>query len=82
MDLAISSEDFRLFKKFQPIYRLPVAGVLIVFGFILQLLLPIGGIQPYEMRQLSASFIIPFLLGFLLIVIGLALLFPEQTVLS
>ncbi|MBD3191368.1 MAG: hypothetical protein GF308_12030 [Candidatus Heimdallarchaeota archaeon] len=78
-NLSISKEDFQLFKMIDPLLRIVAAFLLVVGGIILQIFLPIKGIYPYETSSVS---IIQFLLGFLLLVIGLALILPERKTVS
>ncbi|NHJ33251.1 MAG: hypothetical protein FK732_10330 [Asgard group archaeon] len=77
--LEISDESFKLFKKFPVIPRIIIAAVFVVGGLVIQIVLPISGIFPFESQEISY---VAFGLGLAFIVMGIILLFPERLVVS
>ncbi|MHA1220486.1 MAG: hypothetical protein ACTSQB_02005 [Candidatus Heimdallarchaeota archaeon] len=79
VNITIKEDDFILFKKFPVIARLVTGFSLIIGGVILQLVLPIGGIFPFEQQEVMWE---SFLIGLALIIIGLLLVYPSKLELS
>ncbi|MBN1328892.1 MAG: hypothetical protein JXA54_05405 [Candidatus Heimdallarchaeota archaeon] len=79
VNLTIKKEDFWLFKGFSLIPRLITGFLLAIVGIIFQIILPIGGIFPFEQTKVSIG---SFLIGLLCIIAAAFLLYPKRMELS
>lgn len=79
VNLEISDESFKLFKKFPVIPRLIIAFIFAIGGLVIQIVLPQKGIFPFESLKVSY---LAFGVGFIFIIISIILLFPERLVIS
>ncbi len=75
VDLIIKKEDFWLFKGFPLIPRLIIGFLLAITGIVFQIVLPIGGIFPFEQTEISIG---SFLIGLILIIAAILLLYPKR----
>ncbi|MEA2070850.1 MAG: hypothetical protein U9O98_06110, partial [Asgard group archaeon] len=82
VSLKLSSENFLFFKRIPVFFRFSLAAFSFVLGILMQLLLPIKGIFPFEETTLSIYFLIPFIVGFLFLVFTLVLLLPQRITIS
>ena len=79
IELSITNDDFKLFKKFPAIPRIIIGSLLGIIGLMAQIFLPIRGTFPFEITEFSP---VSFFIGLGLIIGALLLLFPERIVLS
>jgi hypothetical protein len=79
VELPFGQEDFKFLKKFPVLPRCILALSLIIIGFLIQLILPIGGLSPYETTSLSP---IQFFLGYALLLFGVFLIIQERKEIS
>jgi len=79
VNLEISDESFKLFKKFPAIPRIIIAVIFAIGGLVIQIVLPQGGVFPFESLKVLY---LAFGVGFLFIIIAIILLFPERLVIA
>ena len=79
VNLEISDESFKLFKKFPVVPRIIIAILFAVGGLVIQIVLPLNGIFPFESIKVSY---LAFGVGFIFLVVAIILLFPERLVIS
>jgi hypothetical protein len=77
--LEITDESFKLFKKFPAIPRMIIAVIFALGGLVIQIVLPLNGIFPFESLKVSY---VAFGVGFVFIIISILLLLPERLVVS
>lgn len=75
VELNITRTDFKIFKTIHPMIRIICALILTIAGIIIQIFMPINGIFPYELKNISY---ISFFVGLVLIIIALLFIFPER----
>lgn len=75
VELNITKTDFKLIKTIPPIVRIISAFIFAIAGIILQIFMPINGIFPYELKEISY---VSFFVGLILIIIALLFIFPER----
>jgi len=79
VNLEISDESFKLFKKFPVVPRIIIAMLFAVGGLVIQIVLPLKGIFPFESLKVSY---LAFGVGFIFLVVAIILLFPERLIIS
>ncbi|HUT81793.1 MAG TPA: hypothetical protein VMZ29_11375 [Candidatus Bathyarchaeia archaeon] len=79
VNLTIKKEDFWLFKGFPVIPRLITGFLMAIMGIVFQIVLPIGGIFPFEQNKVSLG---SFLIGLFLIIAAVVLLYPKRMKIS
>lgn len=79
MEIAISQTDFKIYKKINPIVRLVVGFLFAIGGILIQLLVPINGLFPYEQTEIS---FVSFIIGLVLLLLSVLILFPERMIVS